>query len=77
MYREDDSARTFTDAAPLVLIATVSPDGAGDVSPKGWPACAVRDRRPKAAIDVDIGASQIDEMLEADSASTMWEVRGA
>jgi uncharacterized protein len=181
----DTTARTFIDAAPFVLIGTTSPDGTGDVSPKGGPAgfvvtlddnrlaipdlagnnlldsitnivegsgigliflvpgidetlrvnghacittdplvldaCAVRDRRPKAAIgvtvtqqymhcakafrrselwnpatwpgrnaiptlgciiknglpeNVEISASQIDEMREADYAATMWEVGG-
>jgi PPOX class probable FMN-dependent enzyme len=34
----DDHARTFIAAAPFVLVGTVSPDGTGDVSPKGGPA---------------------------------------
>jgi uncharacterized protein len=34
----DDHARTFIDAAPFVLVGTTSPDGTGDVSPKGGPA---------------------------------------
>jgi hypothetical protein len=34
----DDHARTFIAAAPFVLIGTSSPDGTGDVSPKGGPA---------------------------------------
>ena len=33
----DDHARTFIGAAPFVLIGTISPDGSGDVSPKGGP----------------------------------------
>ena len=34
----DDHARRFIAAAPFVLVGTVSPDGTGDVSPKGGPA---------------------------------------
>ncbi len=34
----DDHARTFIAAAPFVLVGTASPDGTGDVSPKGGPA---------------------------------------
>lgn len=34
----DQHARTFIDASPFVLIGTSSPDGTGDVSPKGGPA---------------------------------------
>lgn len=33
----DQHARTFIDAAPFVLVGTASPDGSGDVSPKGGP----------------------------------------
>ncbi len=33
----DDHARTFIAAAPFVLVGTASPDGTGDVSPKGGP----------------------------------------
>ena len=33
----DHHARTFIAAAPFVLIGTTSPDGTGDVSPKGGP----------------------------------------
>jgi uncharacterized protein len=36
--RLDQHARTFIDASPFVLIGTSSPDGTGDVSPKGGPA---------------------------------------
>ncbi len=36
--RLDHHARTFIAAAPFVLIGTSSPDGTGDVSPKGGPA---------------------------------------
>jgi PPOX class probable FMN-dependent enzyme len=184
--RLDDHAREFIGAAPFVLVGTASPDGTGDVSPKGGPpgfvpvldderlaipdlsgnnlldsisnivhrsgvgllflvpgveetlrvngracvttapavldACAVKDRRPKAAIGVTVtqqymhcgkalrrsglwqadewagrsvlpslGAvlrdqmaalnalpvEQIDEMLEADYAATLWQPGGA
>jgi uncharacterized protein len=34
----DDHARRFIAAAPFVLVSTASPDGTGDVSPKGGPA---------------------------------------
>jgi PPOX class probable FMN-dependent enzyme len=34
----DPHARAFIDASPFVLIGTASPDGSGDVSPKGGPA---------------------------------------
>jgi len=34
----DQHARTFINASPLILIGTASPDGTGDVSPKGGPA---------------------------------------
>jgi len=34
----DDHARRFIAAAPFVLVGTASPDGTGDVSPKGGPA---------------------------------------
>jgi hypothetical protein len=34
----DDHARTFIAASPFVLIGSASPDGTGDVSPKGGPA---------------------------------------
>ncbi len=34
----DDHARRFIAAAPFVLVGTTSPDGTGDVSPKGGPA---------------------------------------
>ena len=33
----DQHARSFIDAAPFVLVGTASPDGSGDVSPKGGP----------------------------------------
>jgi uncharacterized protein len=33
----DRHARTFIEAAPFVLVGTASPDGSGDVSPKGGP----------------------------------------
>ena len=33
----DDHARTFMTASPFVLVGTASPDGTGDVSPKGGP----------------------------------------
>ena len=33
----DQHARTFIEAAPFVLVGTSSPDGTGDVSPKGGP----------------------------------------
>jgi len=33
----DQHARTFIEAAPFVLVGTTSPDGTGDVSPKGGP----------------------------------------
>lgn len=33
----DRHARAFIDAAPFVLVGTASPDGTGDVSPKGGP----------------------------------------
>jgi uncharacterized protein len=33
----DDHARSFIAAAPFVLVGTQSPDGTGDVSPKGGP----------------------------------------
>ncbi|HZX56112.1 MAG TPA: MSMEG_1061 family FMN-dependent PPOX-type flavoprotein, partial [Ilumatobacteraceae bacterium] len=33
----DKHARAFIQASPFVLIATTSPDGTGDVSPKGGP----------------------------------------
>lgn len=33
----DQHARTFIEAAPFVLVGTASPDGSGDVSPKGGP----------------------------------------
>jgi hypothetical protein len=33
----DQHARTFIEAAPFVLVGTASPDGTGDVSPKGGP----------------------------------------
>ena len=181
----DVHARAFIESAPFVLIGTTSPDGTGDVSPKGGPPgfvvvlgdnrlaipdlsgnnlldsirnivggsgigliflipgidetlrvngqacvttdpavldlCAVKDRRPKAAIGVtviqqymhcakafrrselwnpqawpdpstlpsagciardqyaaifDVPAEQIEEMLEANYATTMWEPGG-
>lgn len=181
----DKHARSYIEATPFVLIGTVSPDGTGDVSPKGGPAgfvvvlddhrlaipdlsgnnlldsisnivngsgigliflipgveetlrvnghaclttdpavldlCAVKDRRPKAAIGVtvtqqymhcakafrrselwnpqswpdpatlpsqgciardqyaevfDLPRAQIDELLEANYAATMWEPGG-
>ena len=34
----DDHARTFIAVAPFVLVGTASPDGTGDISPKGGPA---------------------------------------
>lgn len=34
----DVHARAFIESAPFVLIGTMSPDGTGDVSPKGGPA---------------------------------------
>lgn len=34
----DVHARAYIDSAPFVLIGTMSPDGTGDVSPKGGPA---------------------------------------
>lgn len=34
----DQHARTFINASPFLLIGTSSPDGTGDVSPKGGPA---------------------------------------
>jgi uncharacterized protein len=34
----DTHARTFIEASPFVLVGTTSPDGTGDVSPKGGPA---------------------------------------
>jgi len=36
--RLDKHARAFIEASPFVLIGTTSPDGTGDVSPKGGPA---------------------------------------
>src|SRR5689334_14718293 len=36
--RLDAHARRLIDASPFVLIGTTSPDGTGDVSPKGGPA---------------------------------------
>ena len=33
----DQHARAFIDASPFVLVGTASPDGTGDVSPKGGP----------------------------------------
>ena len=33
----DQHARNFIDTAPFVLVGTTSPDGTGDVSPKGGP----------------------------------------
>lgn len=33
----DQHARTFIERAPFVLVGTASPDGSGDVSPKGGP----------------------------------------
>lgn len=33
----DQHARTFIETAPFVLVGTTSPDGSGDVSPKGGP----------------------------------------
>lgn len=33
----DEHARAFIDASPFVLVGTASPDGTGDVSPKGGP----------------------------------------
>ena len=33
----DQHARTFIESAPFVLVGTTSPDGSGDVSPKGGP----------------------------------------
>jgi uncharacterized protein len=36
--RLDQHARTFIGASPFVLMGTTSPDGTGDVSPKGGPA---------------------------------------
>ena len=33
----DQHARAFIEAAPFVLVGTASPDGTGDVSPKGGP----------------------------------------
>ena len=183
--RLDQHARTFIEAAPFVVVGTASPDGTGDVSPKGGPpgfvvvlddqrlvipdlagnnlldsitnivagsgigllflvpgveetlrvnghacittdpavldACAVKDRRPKAAIGVtvtqqymhcakafrrselwnpqtwpdrstlpslgcivrdqiatlrDVPAEKIDESLEADYATSLWEPGG-
>jgi PPOX class probable FMN-dependent enzyme len=35
--RLDQHARTFIETAPFVLVGTASPDGSGDVSPKGGP----------------------------------------
>jgi uncharacterized protein len=35
--RLDAHARTFIETAPFVLVGTTSPDGSGDVSPKGGP----------------------------------------
>jgi len=35
--RLDKHARAFIEASPFVLIGTTSPDGTGDVSPKGGP----------------------------------------
>jgi len=35
--RLDKHARAFIEASPFVLIGTISPDGTGDVSPKGGP----------------------------------------
>jgi len=35
--RLDKHAQAFIDASPFVLIGTTSPDGTGDVSPKGGP----------------------------------------
>ncbi len=37
LERLDAHARSFIDAAPFVLVGTQSPDGTGDVSPKGGP----------------------------------------
>ena len=34
----DQHARNFIDTSPFVLVGTTSPDGTGDVSPKGGPA---------------------------------------
>jgi PPOX class probable FMN-dependent enzyme len=36
--RLEQHARTFINASPFILIGTTSPDGTGDVSPKGGPA---------------------------------------
>ncbi|MEP7045802.1 MAG: pyridoxamine 5'-phosphate oxidase family protein, partial [Ilumatobacteraceae bacterium] len=33
----DSHARTFIEASPFILVGTTSPDGTGDVSPKGGP----------------------------------------
>jgi hypothetical protein len=37
LTRLDQHARTFIETAPFVLVGTASPDGSGDVSPKGGP----------------------------------------
>lgn len=37
LTRLDTHARAFIDHAPFVLVGTTSPDGTGDVSPKGGP----------------------------------------
>lgn len=37
LSRLDQHARTFIAASPFVLVGTASPDGSGDVSPKGGP----------------------------------------
>lgn len=37
LARLDTHARAFIDHAPFVLVGTTSPDGTGDVSPKGGP----------------------------------------
>jgi PPOX class probable FMN-dependent enzyme len=37
LSRLDQHARTFIETAPFVLVGTASPDGTGDVSPKGGP----------------------------------------
>jgi hypothetical protein len=37
LERLDQHARTFIETSPFVLVGTTSPDGTGDVSPKGGP----------------------------------------
>jgi uncharacterized protein len=39
--RIDESARTFIDASPFLLLATSAPDGSCDVTPRGDPAGSV------------------------------------